>query len=134
MQACEVRQCESDQQTSRASRLRAALLYDASMATDLRPAWVFSAGSFIAEELSGRGWTRRELAERMGGDVDVNHCALDLVIELESTEMELGEDMAAGLERAFGASAQFWLNADKAWRESDADQRDHSWKRASIAE
>lgn len=96
------------------------------MAEQRRPAWVFSVGSFIDGELMERGWTRRELAERMGDDPDVNECALDLIIELEPLDVLLGKDMARGLERAFGVSAQFWLNIDDAWQRSDPDQRDHT--------
>ena len=91
----------------------------------LRPAWVFSVASYVEEELEARNWTKRDLADRMGGEYDVTRAALDF-LELEDPRILLGEDMAAQLERAFGVSAQFWLNVDQAWREADDDQRDHT--------
>ena len=87
------------------------------MVTDLIPAQVFCAGEFVDDELIERGWTVRELAERMGGDPEVNQLALGfLLLTPGEPGLMLGDDMAQGLERAFGPSAQFWLNLDAAWR------------------
>ena len=82
-----------------------------------RPAEMFHPSEFIEEEMAARGWSRRDLAERMGGDVCVNHCALDLYCETRHPEMLLGVNIAEGLAAAFGTSAGLWLNLDKSWRE-----------------
>ncbi len=84
----------------------------------------FSVGEYLAEELEARGWTTRECAERMGGNVDVDHLTLDLhLAELASppehaiNDATLHPDTAAGLSRAFGSSAELWMNLDRAYHE-----------------
>jgi hypothetical protein len=69
----------------------------------------------IQTEMVARGWTRDELAIRMGGDFGINRLALDLYLEIGPDEKDLrigdGEDFA----RAFGVSAEFFLSLEKAW-------------------
>ena len=81
------------------------------------PSQVFCVGEHVDEELIARGWTVYDLAERMGGDVDENIIAIGLMFFIpQRPGLLLGEVMAARLERAFGVSAQFWLNLDVSWR------------------
>ena len=84
------------------------------------PAETFPPGNFIAEELEARGWTARDLAERMGGDVAMNLLVVDMLVLAPAKGMLLGKDTAAQLSSAFGTSSEFWLNLDRAWQEHGA--------------
>lgn len=66
----------------------------------------FPVGKYIADELAARGWTTRDLAERMGGDVAVNELSLELIIHVHDKSMYMGKETAGGLARAFGTSAE----------------------------
>lgn len=83
------------------------------------PAECFPVGEYIADELEARGWTTRDLAERMGGDVDLNQCTIELTIAcgVSHPQVSMGTETAQGLSRAFGTSADVWLNLDRAYRE-----------------
>ena len=70
----------------------------------------------IEEELSARGWSRRELAERMGCDVDVNLLSIDMYCECKSPDVRLGEETSEMLAKAFGTSSAFWMRLDEQWR------------------
>jgi len=76
----------------------------------------FHVGEYIADEIEARGWTRRDLAERMGGDVAVNLLTLDLLIDLPSLESTLGQETADALSLAFGTSSVLWMKLDASWR------------------
>ncbi len=69
---------------------------------------------FIDDELKARGWTLEQLAEKMGGDADINCLSLYLY-RLKDPGILLGEESAAGLSRAFGTSDEVWLNLHDAW-------------------
>ena len=84
------------------------------------PAEVFPVGEFIRDELHARRWRVRDLALRMGGDVDVNHCTLDFLMLAPRPGYPLGTEMAGKLAQAFGTTPELWLNLDAAWQ---------SWKR-----
>lgn len=60
------------------------------------------------------GWTLDDLADRMGGNVDVNRCTLD-IMTLRDPRMNLGQETADALGRAFGTGPEVWLNLDAAW-------------------
>lgn len=84
------------------------------------PAIAIAPWEYVADELVARDWTVKELAKRMGGDERENLACLCLLAIQESTvragkRLELGEAMANGLSRAFGTSAETWLNLDKAF-------------------
>lgn len=80
------------------------------------PAEVWHPSAFMLEEMVARGWDRDELARRMGGNYGIARLSLDLYFEVGPNERDLllgdGEDFA----RAFGTSAEFWLNLEAAWR------------------
>ena len=79
------------------------------------PVETFHPSVFIVEEMKARGWDRYDLAVRMGGDVAKNLLIIDLYLEVGPTKTNMrigdGEDFA----RAFGTSAQFWLNLENQW-------------------
>lgn len=77
----------------------------------------FSVGEFIAEELEARGWSTRDCARLMGGNIDINELTIDLWLHLKDPQMILSRETADGLERAFGVTSETWLNLDIAWRE-----------------
>lgn len=70
---------------------------------------------YVDEELKARGWTRRDLSERMGGDPNVEELALQ-IIELRDPNVFLGQSGAEALGRAFGTGAEVWANLDNTWR------------------
>lgn len=81
-----------------------------------KSAETFHVGEYIADELAERGWTVRELAERMGGNPAINELSVELALHVRDPRAFVGPKMADGLARAFGTSAQLWLNLDRAWR------------------
>lgn len=83
----------------------------------IQAAEVFPVGEYVLEELEARGWSIAEMARRMGGDFNLNHCAIELVIYVHDPDAFLGEDLARRIGLAFGTSAEVWLNLDNAWRE-----------------
>jgi plasmid maintenance system antidote protein VapI len=73
---------------------------------------------FIQEEMDERGWSREELANRMGTERCVrNILVLDLYFEVgpTRTNCRLGEDTARRLAAAFGTSPDLFLNLERAW-------------------
>lgn len=74
-------------------------------------------GENLAEELEARGMTPRELAN-----------ALDLtdhfVAEIIRGERPITDDIATGLEMAFGISAGFWTGLEANYRETLARRSD----------
>lgn len=70
---------------------------------------------FIDEELKARGWSRRDLAERMGGDADRNELSLQ-ILELRDPNVFLGEESAAEIGHAFGTGTEIWVNLENTWR------------------
>ena len=73
---------------------------------------------FIQDELDERGWSRDDLAIRMGGEFGMNRLALDMYFEVGPGEPDLllGEETALQLARAFDVSPQFFLRLHDAWR------------------
>ena len=73
---------------------------------------------FIQYELAARGWTRSDLAVRMGGDAKLNRLTIDMYFDVGPNEpnLLLGEETARQLSRAFGVSAAFFLRLHAAWQ------------------
>lgn len=90
----------------------------------MQSAECFPVGEFIHDELVARRWTVHELAKRMGGDVNLNHCEVELLIYVPSPRVSLCVTTAKRLACAFGSNATTWLNLDRSWRE---------WKAAANA-
>jgi plasmid maintenance system antidote protein VapI len=85
--------------------------------TKRQPAEVFHAYEFIEEELLTRGWSLHDLAQKMGGDVNVNEASLQL-LSLKNPDIFVGEESAQQLGRAFGVSSEYFLTLDQIWRDS----------------
>lgn len=105
-----------------------------------RVAETFPVGQYIEEELKARGWTTRDCAERMGGQVDVNELTLDLHVAVLDSPPDhpiqrgyMGAATAKGLERATGVDSQTWLNLDRAHREG-VWHRSNVWLGTSISD
>jgi plasmid maintenance system antidote protein VapI len=80
----------------------------------------FHVGEYLADELEARGWTSRDLAERMGGEVDINHLTIDLTIAASlapaghcAREATLDRETAEAWAKVFGTNAETWLNLDR---------------------
>ncbi len=88
------------------------------MSEDFLPAEVFHPSEHIRDEMSARGWTRADVANRMGMECCVrNLFAWDLYLEAgpQFPGMRLGQDTAERLGRAFDVSPQYFLNLEAAW-------------------
>lgn len=83
----------------------------------MKPAETFPPIEFIADECEARGWTLRDLAERMGGDTDLNHCTLDLMTTRDK-RLRMDLETATKLGVAFGTGPEVWMNLDKMWRDA----------------
>jgi plasmid maintenance system antidote protein VapI len=85
----------------------------------MMPVEAFHPWEFIAEELEERGWTKDDLAERMGDchPPEVHRLALDLYEEIRTTDIVVDQGMAKSLALAFGTSEVFWLNLHQMWRD-----------------
>lgn len=79
------------------------------MAGDRAPAEGFPPSVYIREECKARRWPVSTLPKRAG----VLHHWIEAVL----TGSPMTPETAAGLERAFGVSAQYWLKLDRAWWE-----------------
>lgn len=79
------------------------------MMEERRPAEVFPPGEFIKEELEARGWTPSDLAGLLG-------CSVRLVDEIIAGKRGITSETAQGLARAFGTSAQLFLNMESNYR------------------
>ncbi len=69
----------------------------------------FPPGDYIREELEARGWTQMDLAEILGR-------APQTVNEVVTAKRSITPEMARDLSRAFGTSAQLWLNLESAYQ------------------
>ena len=81
------------------------------------PAEVFPPGEFIRDELEERGWSQIDLAEIIGR-------APRLVNEVIGGKRGITPETALALGKAFGTSAQLWLNLESAYRLSLVEEYD----------
>ncbi len=83
-----------------------------------RPAEAFPVGEFVRDEMEARGWTVADVVRHMGPAWDnlIGELSIKLLIEVDDPEIPLGDGLASGLANAFGTSADYWLNLDRAWR------------------
>jgi HTH-type transcriptional regulator/antitoxin HigA len=80
---------------------------------EFNPDWVSAPGDTIQDLLNERGMSKVELSELAG-------IPLALVDELLVGTAPITAAVAESLERVFGASAQFWLNREKHYRQGSA--------------
>lgn len=71
-----------------------------------RPAEAFPVQTYIAEELEARGWTLDDLDRESG----IGRATIDAMMTFNL--LGIDTEIAEGLERAFGVSAQFWRDTD----------------------
>ncbi len=86
--------------------------------TERRPYEVFPPGDFIREEIEWRGWTQEVLAEILG-------ISLRRVNEVIKGKRRVTPETARALGKAFGTSAEFWMNLEstyRLWLTEDADE------------
>lgn len=88
------------------------------MRTDrmLMPALVVPPGVSIQEELDARGWTQRQLAEKMQRPIQA-------VNEIIKGRRQITAETALSLADAFGTSAEMWLGLESRYRLYLARQR-----------
>lgn len=101
---------------------------------DFMPAEAFSVWEYISDELEARGWTREEMAKRMGGDINVNLCALDFLEHLPyHPKIRMGQEMADLISVAFGQDPQTWVNLDAVYYRW-CEENPHSPEVATVLE
>lgn len=102
------------------------------------PAEVWHPGVYLLEEMEARGWSVRDVAERMGGqELVINELLVEQIIGEtymlpNDAECELDPETAAKLARAFGTSAEFWLNLDRYYREAGSATVRHRHRNRSM--
>lgn len=79
-------------------------------------------GEFIRDELEARGWAQRDLAYILG----VKDQAINPIM---SGKRGISPDMAQSLSKAFGISAEYFLNLQKAYELSTAREADPAIER-----
>lgn len=79
-------------------------------------------GEFIRDELEARGWAQRDLAYILG----VKEQAINPIM---SGKRGISPDMAQSLSKAFGISAEYFLNLQKAYELSVAREADPAIER-----
>jgi HTH-type transcriptional regulator/antitoxin HigA len=94
--------------------------------TEFSPDWVSPPGNTICDLLEERGWTKIELARRLGQSE--KHVNL-----LLSGRAGLTEDTAIRLERVLGSTAHFWLSREAQYREAVARQEMNDELQKSIS-
>ncbi len=79
------------------------------MTEKLRPFRPIPPGEILKDELEARGWTQSDLAEILGRPIQA-------INEIVSGKKAIVPATAVELPRAFGTSAEFWLNLESAYR------------------
>jgi HTH-type transcriptional regulator / antitoxin HigA len=82
-------------------------------------------GAFIREELEARGWSQRDLAYILG----VPEQAVNLIV---SGKRGISPEMAKALGQAFGVSAEYFVNLQRAYEMSLAREPDPSIARRAM--
>jgi len=73
---------------------------------------VFPPGDFLREELDARNWTQNDLATVLGRSPR-------LVNEIISAKRSITPETANALAKAFGTSAELWMNLESVWQLSN---------------
>ena len=79
------------------------------MTEKLRPFRPIAPGEILKDELEARGWTQSDLAEILGRPIQA-------INEIITGKKAIVPATAVELSRAFGTSAEFWLNLESAYR------------------
>jgi plasmid maintenance system antidote protein VapI len=74
---------------------------------------------FISEEMAARGWSKDDLASRMGYNTidewQIDRVSLDFLEVIRMPNARLGETTIQKLSSAFGVSADLFRNMQDAW-------------------
>lgn len=84
------------------------------------PARCFHPGVSVKDEMEARGWTVEELAQRMSR----YEMPVEIAVAVIEGKQDITINIAFGLRRAFGTSAEFWMNLQgfyNAWKEAKQD-------------
>jgi len=76
----------------------------------------FPPSDFLVEELTERGWTREQFAERLGRSITIADGLLE-------NRVRIRPHTAAAIGRAFGTSAKMWMNLERAYDRNGAANR-----------
>ena len=76
---------------------------------EFAPDWVAIPGDSIADLLDERGWSRADLAAKMG----CTDMQIDLLLNGRTS---IDGEISLRLERVLGGTARFWLNLDAQYR------------------
>ena len=84
------------------------------------PDWASPPGDTIVDLMEERGWTRVELARRLG-------FSAGYLNQLLKGNISITQDSALRLERVLGSTANFWLNREANYRErlAELDSQQH---------
>ena len=74
------------------------------------PDWASPPGDTIVDLMEERGWTKGELARRLG-------CSAGYLNQLINGSVSITNDTALRLERVLGSTVNFWLNREANYRE-----------------
>ena len=97
-------------------------------AEPLRPARTVAPGAILRRELEERGWSQKDLAEITGRPEQA-------LSEIIRGKKEITPETALDFARAFGTSAELWMNLQSAWQLHQAragDWRDDIERRSRI--
>lgn len=81
---------------------------------------IFHPGYYINEIMEHDGLSYESVAQ-------VSDLSITTIIELVAGTRALTPDIAVGLERAFGPSAQFWLNLEQNYRYLQCLKAGYKW-------
>jgi len=89
------------------------------MINKYKPARIIGPGSTIRREMEFRGWTQDDLAEILG----VSAKSINLLI---NNKQQITVDTAQKFSKAFGQSAEYWINRDTIYRLRLAEKQNNS--------
>ncbi len=89
--------------------------------------WGIPPGDLIRDELKERGWTQRQLAEKMGRP-------LQIVGAIVNGKKSITAETALQLQRAFGVSATMWSGLESDWQLRKVYEKQKAAKRAKKRE
>lgn len=76
--------------------------------------FAFPVWDYIQDEMDARGWTLKDLADRMGSEIEEATLAIGMSSKT-LRGLRLGSYTADALGKAFGTSGKLWLNLDNAY-------------------
>ena len=79
------------------------------MTKELKPFVTIGLGETIKDELEERGWTQQDLS-------DITNMSPKNINHLLNNKISISTEIAKLLSKAFGQSANFWLNLDINYR------------------